>query len=238
MFGSSAVAIGVARVSPRGRRRCHGSGVPVGFHPIRRQGGQRARALEGNGASGRRRRCARRDWTTIPRSEAARATCSTASSGACSCSRRPSSSTSRTARWRRLFRFISTRSGMPLVLDPDENDRWSSARITLAAEKPVPFWTAVDRLCSGRPPQAVGRVWGQLRRPGTWGARRAFSCSTQATARVRLPRRLIPDRSASRSSACTISATACSTRSLASSTSQAPVSNFKPGSRCSASLGS
>jgi hypothetical protein len=64
-----------------------------------------------------------------------------------------------------VVQTMSTRAGMPLALDPDENDRWLNLRTTLVAEKPVPFWTAVDRLCAASPrlraglgpPTAAGR---------------------------------------------------------------------------------
>src|SRR5437762_2523236 len=63
---------------------------------------------------------------------------------------------------------IGHRAGRGLVLLPEGDARWQARRITLEAAEPVPFWTAIDRLCrvaglrlDGSPP-----MWNQpMRRP-------------------------------------------------------------------------
>ncbi len=42
---------------------------------------------------------------------------------------------------------ISERSGIRIGLQPDNNGFWANDRVTLQSPEPVPFWTALDRLC-------------------------------------------------------------------------------------------
>ncbi|MDB5351707.1 MAG: hypothetical protein JWN86_2954 [Planctomycetota bacterium] len=41
---------------------------------------------------------------------------------------------------------ISQRSGMTLVLDPENDPRWKTKSVTIQAPQPVPLWDALDRL--------------------------------------------------------------------------------------------
>lgn len=46
-----------------------------------------------------------------------------------------------------VVRTIAGRSGIPVVLAPENPVAWRGRRVTLEEPEPVPFWTAIDRLC-------------------------------------------------------------------------------------------
>ena len=40
-------------------------------------------------------------------------------------------------------------TSIPIVLFPGNNPAFAGKRVTLRDEQPVPFWTALDRICAG-----------------------------------------------------------------------------------------
>lgn len=46
-----------------------------------------------------------------------------------------------------IARSLGERSGMAILLVPDNQPLWNSTRLTLVSDGPIPFWTALDRLC-------------------------------------------------------------------------------------------
>lgn len=47
-----------------------------------------------------------------------------------------------------IARVLGDRAGMPILLVPDNQPIWQTQRATLLSESPVPFWSALDRLCA------------------------------------------------------------------------------------------
>lgn len=48
-----------------------------------------------------------------------------------------------------IAKVFAERSGIPTLLDPEAMDVLGGRHVTLEAKEPVPFWTALDRLCQG-----------------------------------------------------------------------------------------
>ena len=47
-----------------------------------------------------------------------------------------------------VVRTLSQRSGMKIALFPENLPRWKTERVSLQESQPLPFWTAIDRLCA------------------------------------------------------------------------------------------
>ena len=47
-----------------------------------------------------------------------------------------------------VVRALSQRTGMKISLFPERLPRWNSERISLQESEPLPFWKAIDRLCT------------------------------------------------------------------------------------------
>lgn len=46
-----------------------------------------------------------------------------------------------------VARALSERSGMSVLLVPENQAQWQTMRVTMKSDSPVPFWAAMDRLC-------------------------------------------------------------------------------------------
>ena len=46
-----------------------------------------------------------------------------------------------------VIREINRRSGTQFALEPERSPHWVGRRVSLLADRPVPFWSAVDQLC-------------------------------------------------------------------------------------------
>jgi len=47
-----------------------------------------------------------------------------------------------------VVRTLSQRSGMKIAHFPENLPRWKTERVSLQESQPLPFWTAIDRLCA------------------------------------------------------------------------------------------